>query len=192
MGRTAGCRHALLAGTALATGLIVVGAAPARAQTVWQGTTSADWFVGTNWSTGTVPGATDNVIVNQGSPNANPTIGINGTSNAATSLTASIGDTVGTTGAVTVSTTNAGVPASWTLSGAGGFNGNLVTGPLMVGNNGTGSLTITNGGAVTTNGDLGNVVIGSVGSGTVTVGSATAPNRHPPSPIVALSLEGVG
>jgi T5SS/PEP-CTERM-associated repeat protein/autotransporter-associated beta strand protein len=181
MGRTAGCRHALLAGTALATGLIVVGAAPARAQTVWQGNTSADWFVGTNWSTGTVPGAADNVIVNQGSPNANPTIGINGTSNAATSLTASIGDTAGTTGAVTVSTTNAGVPASWTLSGAGGFNGNLVTGPLMVGNNGTGSLTITNGGAVTTNGNLGNVVIGSVGSGTVTVGSATAPNLASPS-----------
>jgi autotransporter-associated beta strand protein/T5SS/PEP-CTERM-associated repeat protein len=136
---------------------------------------SADWFVGANWSTTTVPTSATNVIIDQGSPTPNPSIGINNSTNAATSFTAVIGDITGAIGSVTVSTTNAN-PASWTLGGPGGFVGNLIVGPLMVGGSGTGSLTISNGGAVSTTGNIGNVVIGSVGTGTVTVGSATAPN----------------
>lgn len=132
----------------------------------------------TNWSTNTVPTSADNVIVDQGNPNANPTIGINATSNAATSSTVTIGDLAGTTGTLTVTTTNSALPASLTLGGSGGFNGNLVTGPLVVGNSGSGALTITNGGAVVTNGNIGDVVIGSGSAsiGTITLGSGTAPN----------------
>jgi T5SS/PEP-CTERM-associated repeat protein/autotransporter-associated beta strand protein len=128
----------------------------------------------------------DDVIIDQGSPNLNPSIGINATSNAATSYTAVIGDITGATGAVTVSTTNAN-PASWVLDGDGSHGHT----PLFVGGSGNGSLTITNGGAVTTTGPVGDVVIGSAstGTGTVTVGSSTAPNlsnlstltnNHPP------------
>ena len=175
-----------LAGVALVGGRIQPAQAACAADNCWIGTTSADWFVGTNWSTGAVPTAATNVIIDQGSPNPNPFIGINGTSNAATSFTAVIGDVTGATGAVTVSTTNAN-PASWTLDGDGS-HGHI---PLFVGGSGTGTLTITNGGAVTTTGPIGNVVIGSAstGTGTVTVGSATAPNlsnlstltnNHPP------------
>jgi T5SS/PEP-CTERM-associated repeat protein len=168
----------LLVGTVLATGLIVAGSPLARAANLsWSGATSADWFDGTNWSPNSVPTAADNVVVNQGNPNANPSIGINGTSNAATSNFAVIGDTAGTTGAVTVNTTNAGLPASWTISGDGSGGGI----PLVVGGSGTGFLTITNGGAVTTTGPIGTVAIGSAGTGTVTVGSATAPNLATPS-----------
>jgi T5SS/PEP-CTERM-associated repeat protein/autotransporter-associated beta strand protein len=159
-----------------ATGRIHPAAAACASDNCWIGQTGADWFLGTNWSTGAVPSSATNIIVDRGNPFPDPSIGINGISNAASSNSALIGDVAGATGNVTVSTTNAGLPASWVLGGAGGFNGNLVTGPLMVGVGGTGSLTITNGGAVSTTGNLGNVVIGSVGTGTVTVGSATAPN----------------
>ncbi len=143
--------------------------------TCWTGASTTDWFDPTSWTAGT-PNSTNTAIITQSSPSANPTIGINGTSNAATSNRAVIGDLTGTTGAVTVNTTNVGLPASWTISGDGTTPGPLVNGPLTVGGSGTGFLTITNGAAVTTTGNLGNVVIGSVGTGTITIGSATAPN----------------
>jgi T5SS/PEP-CTERM-associated repeat protein/autotransporter-associated beta strand protein len=165
----------LLATSSLAAVVLGWGGA-AQAQSSWQGTTSTDWFTATNWAPNAVPTAADKVVVDQGTPNANPVIGINGTSNAALSNTAVIGDLAGTTGAVTVNTTNAGHPASWTLSGDPPTVFGLVPGSLVVGGSGTGSLTITNGGTVTTTGHVANVVIGSVGTGTVTVGSATAPN----------------
>jgi fibronectin-binding autotransporter adhesin len=151
-GANTGARSLRLASLLLLAGVFVGGRiqpaeAACAADNCWTGTTSADWFVGTNWSTGVVPtGASPNtIIIDQGSPNANPFIGINGTSNVATSSTALIGDVAGTTGAVTVSTTNTGRPASWTLNGNG--TGGPV-GSLFVGEGGTGSLTITNGGAV--------------------------------------------
>ncbi len=36
----------------------------------WTGSTSTDWFVGTNWSTGQVPGTTTDVTIPSGTPNA--------------------------------------------------------------------------------------------------------------------------
>jgi T5SS/PEP-CTERM-associated repeat protein len=156
-------------------------AGAACASDCWTGATSADWFVGANWTAG-VPtantaGTGTDAIVDQGSPNTDPTIGINTTSNAATSSTVVIGDVAGATGALSVSTTNASVPASLTITGSG--QSNVI--PLLVGGSGTGFLTITNGGSVVTtggSGGLGNVVIGfaSTGTGTVTIGSATAPD----------------
>ena len=172
----AGARSLRLASLLVLAGVFVSGRfqSAEAATSDWTGAGSANWFDGTNW-TGGVPTSATDVIIDQGSPNPNPSIGINTSTNAATSNTAVIGDITGATGSVTVSTTNAN-PASWTLGGPGGFVGNLIVGPLMVGGNGTGSLTISNGGAVSTTGNIGNVVLGSVGTGTVTVGSATAPN----------------
>ncbi|MEN3929913.1 autotransporter outer membrane beta-barrel domain-containing protein [Microvirga sp. W0021] len=60
---TAGSLAALLAGTASL-------AFSANAQSVWTGNTSNDWFVGTNWSTGSSPTDADIVIINGGTNNA--------------------------------------------------------------------------------------------------------------------------
>jgi T5SS/PEP-CTERM-associated repeat protein/autotransporter-associated beta strand protein/autotransporter passenger strand-loop-strand repeat protein len=169
----------MLATSSLA--VLVLGAGGAQAQTSWQGTTSADWFGPTNWSTNAVPTAADKVIVDQGTPNPSPVVGINGTGNAALSNTAVIGDLAGTAGTVTVVTTNAALPASWTISGAPPFIVGFVPGALVVGGSGTGSLTITNGGLVDITGHVANAVIGSVGTGTVTVGNAASPNLANPS-----------
>jgi T5SS/PEP-CTERM-associated repeat protein len=127
----------LLASTALC---ILAKPAPASAACVfdcWTGATSADWFTSTNWTAGTPTSAT-NVEIEQGSPNANPTIGINGTSNAAASAMVEIGATTGTTGLVTLSTTNAN-PASWTIGGN-----------LTLGEGGIGTINISNGATLTT------------------------------------------
>src|ERR1700726_2703631 len=75
----------LLASTILFDLAIPAPASAACVSDCWTGATSADWFVGTNWTTGTPTGAT-NIVIDQGSPNANPSIGINGTSNAAVPL----------------------------------------------------------------------------------------------------------
>lgn len=114
----------------------------------WTGATSTDWFVGTNWTTGT-PDATTNVIINQGSPNANPSIGINATSNAAASALVEIATTTNSTGLVTLSTTNAQA-ASWTIHGT-----------LVLGEAGNGTINVSNGASLVTQqqaliGDLAN------------------------------------
>ena len=121
--RPSGRRYTVLARLSLllaSTALFSVARLPAAnaacpPSDCWTGATSADWFVPSNWTTGT-PDATTNIVINQGSPNANPSIGINGTSNAAASAAVEIADTTGTTGLVTVSTTNTH-PASWTITG---------------------------------------------------------------------------
>ena len=126
----------LLASTALC---ILAKPTPASAACVidcWTGATSADWFTSTNWTTGTPTSAT-NVEIEQGSPNANPTIGINGTSNAAASAAVEIAATTGTTGLVTLSTTNSH-PASWTIGGT-----------LLLGEGGTGTINVSNGATLT-------------------------------------------
>ena len=135
----------------------MVARSPAASAASWLGAASTDWFDPANWSPPAVPDATTNVIVDQGTPNANPTIGINGTSNAAASAAVEIGDLSGTTGVVTLSTTNAH-PASWT-----------VTGVLQVGESGTGTINISN--AATLTNTTGQTLIGSnsTGIGTVTV-----------------------
>src|SRR5665213_2401601 len=153
-------RSLLLSSTAL---LLVVNSSIASAAcvgTCWIGTTSTDWFVSTNWTPPAVPDATTNVVIDQGSPNANPSIGINGTSNAAASAVVEIGDISGQTGLVTLSTTNAH-PASWTI-----------TGNLAVGEGGTGTINISN--AATMTNTLGQATIGTNGTGvgTVTVDGA--------------------
>jgi T5SS/PEP-CTERM-associated repeat protein len=139
------------------TALVMVARSPAASAASWLGTASTDWFDPANWSPPAVPDATTNVVIDQGTPNANPTIGINATSNAAASAAVEIGDLSGTTGIVTLSTTNAH-PASWNI-----------TGVLQVGESGTGTINVSN--AATLTNTTGQTLIGSnsTGVGTVTV-----------------------
>jgi hypothetical protein len=47
--------------------LALAAATPVRAQTVWTGTTSTDWFTSTNWTAG-VPSSPVNAVID--APNA--------------------------------------------------------------------------------------------------------------------------
>jgi fibronectin-binding autotransporter adhesin len=122
----------LLASTVLFDLAIPSPASAACVSDCWTGATSADWFVSTNWTTGTPTGPT-NIVIDQGSPNANPSIGINGTSNAAASAAVEIADSAATSGLVTLSTTNTH-PASWTIGGT-----------LLLGEGGNGTINVSNG-----------------------------------------------
>lgn len=161
----------LLAGVGLAA-LVIACALPstASAQT-WTGTTSNDWTVGSNWSTGVVPTAGTTVIMGPSSPNptvlgvggaavgstGDLSVGQSGTSanltiqNGSTLTSAytgangiSIGQSAGSAGTVTVT----GTGSQWTLN----------AGVLYVGIGGAGTLNIENGGTVVTesNVNLGN------------------------------------
>ena len=99
-------------------------------QNQWTGTTS-NWNTASNWSCGTIPAATDNIIIGTGTPvlNTNFTVGATG------SLT------INGTGSLTI---NPG--QKLTLTGAADFGGRLVT----VASNASGSGAIVlNGGALT-------------------------------------------
>ena len=144
-----------------ATGGVLAGVAgatclPAYAQTSWIGTTSTDWFTGSNWNTGVVPTPADLVVINTITPN--PTE-ING--GAAVAAGSDIGNSVASQGMATVT----GAGSTWT-------NGGL----LSVGTFGTGTLTVENGGMVSnTNGFIG-FAAGSQGAVTVTGAGSTWTN----------------
>jgi T5SS/PEP-CTERM-associated repeat protein len=170
----------LFASTALC---ILAKPAPASAACVfdcWTGATSADWFVGTNWTTGTPTSAT-NVVIDQGSPNANPSIGINGTSNAAASAAVEIADTTGTTGLVTLSTTNAN-PASWTIGGN-----------LFIGESGTGTINISNGATLTNTANPTMIGFNAGATGTLTIdGVGSLWNEQANSTAIYIGQGGTG
>jgi T5SS/PEP-CTERM-associated repeat protein len=139
------------------TALVMVARLPAASAASWTGATSTDWFDPTNWSPPATPDATTNVVIDQGTPNGNPSIGINGTSNAAASAVVEIGDATGTTGLVTLSTTNAH-PASWTIGGT-----------FALGENGTGTVNISNGATLTNTGGQTLIGTNATGIGTLTI-----------------------
>ncbi len=170
----------LLASTALC---ILAKPAPASAACVtdcWTGATSADWFVGTNWTAGVPTGAT-NIVIDQGSPNANPSIGINGTSNAAASAAVEIADTPGSTGVVTLSTTNAH-PASWTIGGT-----------LFLGEGGNGTINISNGATLTNTANPTNIGYNVGATGTLTIdGVGSLWNEQANSTAIYIGRGGTG
>jgi T5SS/PEP-CTERM-associated repeat protein/autotransporter-associated beta strand protein len=131
---------------------------PAAAAATWTGASSVDWFDPTNWSPPATPDSTTNVVIDQGIPNANPSIGINATSNAAASAEVEIGDATATTGLVTLRTTNAH-PASWTIGGS-----------LLLGESGTGTINISNGASlINITGSQTQIGANSGGVGTLTI-----------------------
>jgi len=185
-------RHsrALLASVSVGALLICGWSAPVGAQT-WKGTTSSDWTVGSNWSTGTAPAANATVTINTNSPNptvlgvsgaATSTIGnllmssAAGTSALTIQNGSSLSDTA--TGSTNIIGNFAGANATVTVTGAG--SAWSTAGSLTFGNLGTGTLNIANGAAVSVTNALGVVFgIGGGGSGTLNItsgGTLTASN----------------
>ncbi|MGN6651974.1 autotransporter outer membrane beta-barrel domain-containing protein [Trinickia sp.] len=69
-------RQAVVAGVGAAAVALCCWSSPASAQ-AWKGTTSSDWTVGSNWSTGTAPTGAATVTINTNSPS--PTVlGVSG------------------------------------------------------------------------------------------------------------------
>ncbi len=165
----------------LAVPLILLAAPALRAQTLWVGGNSADWFSAGNWNSAVVPAGGNNVVVNtngtfqpvitgqaavtndlyvgnDSSSGVNTLLTIQAGGNLVTSGNAFIGFTVNGTGVVTVG----GANSTWSQA----------TGNLTIGENGTGTLTIGNGGNVSSH----NVSIGDQAgaNGIVTVNGANA------------------
>ena len=189
-------RRALLTGMSVSAMAICGWSAPASAQ-VWKGTTSNDWTVGSNWSTGTAPSGTATVTINTNSPNpavlgvsgaATATIGNlqMGTVTGTSALTIQNGSTlsssvttgtnfIGQAGNSTVTVTGAG--SSWSTSAATLIGSNTgSTGTLNIANGANVSLgSMTFGAAsVSTTGTLNITGGGTLTSGNVSMlGSAT-------------------
>ncbi|UZE49092.1 autotransporter domain-containing protein [Rhodopseudomonas sp. P2A-2r] len=148
-----------------------LGAAVAASPVYWTGTASNDWFDGTNWQSGSAPGATQEVDINVSGANApvingaNAVVGVVVLGAAAVDpgeLTISNGGTLTSVSAFAGN----GATSMVTITGAGSSWANSST--LKLGGAGSGALMIQDGGTaivgVTTLGN-GN---GSVGSVTVT------------------------
>jgi len=132
------------------TAVTVVSAPTAHAQTVWDGSTSTDWFTASNWSTNAVPTAADAAIIATISPN--PTVISSG---AAVSNTGVIGPTAGR-GQVTVT----GAGSTWTVTNF------LRVGDLSADPGVHAILNVLNGGRVTSGtGSIGR--FGAIGEATV-------------------------
>src|SRR5260370_4953631 len=174
--RHVGLRRAIALACAVIATVQIVAFVPADAQAFWSGTTSSDWFTGSNWVGGTIPTTAADAILDTIVPN--PTV-VNGPGAQALdlvvgglgtgALTIGSGGTVnngvghvggcsgcgtGTFGTVTVS----GAGATWTNSAG-----------LAIGDSSTGQLTIANGGKVLTGSTGGFIGVRPGATGTVTV-----------------------
>lgn len=130
------------------TALVAIPASPALAQSVWDGSASADWDMPANWDTNAVPTNADDVVIDDVSVNA-PVIGSGVAANVNHFY---IGD-VGT--------------GSLTITGTGDLD---VDGDFYIGNDGAGSILIQDGGSLTSgHGTLGG---NAGGEGDVTVTGA--------------------
>lgn len=139
-----------LALTGLCLVLSCAGTGTARAQTLWTGASSSDWFTAGNWNPAAVPGSATSVQLNTATPN--PTV--IGTAGAqANQLT--LGNAVGQTGNLTIN----GV-GTLSLTNTGGL--------FAVGEFGKGEVTVSGGATLTTfTTSIGNQA-GSEGAVTVT------------------------
>jgi outer membrane autotransporter protein len=145
----------------------------------WNGTVSSDWFTGGNWADGTVPTATDIVILDAVTPHT-PMVD----SGAASAWRLFVGDF--SAGALTIK--NGGVvgdtlgvlgydargTGTATITGTGSTWSN--SGLLSIGDSGAGTLIVEHGGAVeNTNGTIGHIG-GATGIVTVTGSGSTWTN----------------
>ncbi len=118
----------------------------------WTGTTSPDWFTGSNWNAGTIPTLADSVVINTATSNGaqidggaaaingNVSLGYDSTA----SLTISNGGSL-TSGAVTLGNIPGGNGAA-TIRGAG--SAWTANSDITVGYRGVGALNVLNGGVV--------------------------------------------
>ncbi|PUA77333.1 hypothetical protein DB771_08575 [Burkholderia sp. AU29985] len=176
-------------------GALAIGcwSSPATAQ-VWHGTTSSDWTVGSNWSTGAAPSGTATVTINTNSPNptvlgvsgaVNSTIGNlqMGTATGTSALTIQNGSTLSSSvttgtnqigqssGATNATITVTGTGSSWSMASSTIFGAALgSTGTLNVANGATASLA-SNLAVGQTSGGRG--VLNVTNGSTLTTGGAT-------------------
>ncbi|MBY4830889.1 autotransporter outer membrane beta-barrel domain-containing protein [Burkholderia dolosa] len=176
-------------------GALAIGcwSSPATAQ-VWRGTTSSDWTVGSNWSTGAAPSGTATVTINTNSPNptvlgvsgaVNSTIGNlqMGTATGTSALTIQNGSTLSSSvttgtnqigqssGATNATITVTGTGSSWSMASSTIFGAALgSTGTLNVANGATASLA-SNLAVGQTSGGRG--VLNVTNGSTLTTGGAT-------------------
>lgn len=133
----------------------------AQAQTTWVGGGNGNWNVGSNWSTGNVPGSATNALIDSGTANlplgvtgVSGTLVIGGSSAGALNISSGslsnssvlVGNLAGSNGTVTVSS------GTWYTS--------VTTGSFVVGNSGTGTLNIGTTGLVNLNFGSGTAVLG--------------------------------
>jgi outer membrane autotransporter protein len=174
--RHVGLRRAIALACAVIATVQIVAFVPAHAQTFWSGTTSSDWFTGSNWVGGTIPTTAADAILDTIVPNPTVvnapgaqaldlvvgglgtgalTIGSGGTvSNNVGHVGGCSGCPTTTFGTVIVS----GAGATWTNSAG-----------LAIGDSSTGQLTIANGGKVLTGSTGGFIGVRPGATGTVTV-----------------------
>ncbi|MBJ7498402.1 MAG: hypothetical protein JHC57_01460 [Sphingopyxis sp.] len=108
----------------LVLGSAALAASPAFGQDTWTGATSNDWFTGTNWADGTVPTATDNVVINISDASA-PVINANAVSGTVDVGAAGTGQLIIASGATL---TSSGGPQSRLGVNAGATGIAIVTG----------------------------------------------------------------
>lgn len=134
--------------------LILLGLVPVTlaAPLTWSGATSADWQTASNWSSGSVPTASDDVTIPAGTPNT-PILTAAGV---CLSLTVQPGASL-STGAFTLTVSGAvvndgGITVDGTLNVAGGWTNNgTVSGAGIVGFNGSGAQELTGTGPIIPN-----------------------------------------
>jgi fibronectin-binding autotransporter adhesin len=165
--------------------LLALATGSASAQTAyWIGTTSNDWTVGSNWSTGAVPSSITIIGASVNPPVREAVLGVNGAVNATVGTT-TIGRDGATPGSLTIQNgsvlTSTGIAGIGTNSaGVSGVGIVTVTGPgsqwlstsgfsLRIGFNGVGTLNITNGGRVVAGNGTSLGYLGPQGSGTLNV-----------------------
>lgn len=178
-------RCALLAGTALTFAVLPAGAQTAQ---TWNGSTSTDWFTGTNWDSGVAPTSAgpprDSVTIDTATPN--PTmmtggtadltdlnVGFTSTGNLTVNNGADLtvtngnavigGDLLGIASSANGSVFLDGVGTTFTVTGTPPTNGMLV-----VGGSGVGAFTVQNGAVVSTVDSYVGHLAGSNGTATVT------------------------
>ncbi|MBR8302418.1 autotransporter outer membrane beta-barrel domain-containing protein [Burkholderia dolosa] len=176
-------------------GALAIGcwSSPATAQ-VWRGTTSSDWTVGSNWSTGAAPSGTATVTINTNSPNptvlgvsgaVNSTIGNlqMGTATGTSALTIQNGSTLSssvTTGTNQIGQSSGATNATITVTGTGSswsMASSTIFGAVL---GSTGTLNVANGAAANLASNLavgqtsgGRGVLNVTNGSTLTTGSAT-------------------
>lgn len=164
------------------TTVLALGLSPTVQAQTWTGATSSDWFTGSNWNGGAVPGSDSTVFVDTTTPNpaviassATAAIRVLLVGDSATgSLTVNNGGTLTTTGTSFIGT-SAGSVGTIIVSGPGTTWAD--PGGIIVGFDGNGTMIVTNGAQVIPGANAAILVGDNSGSvGTLTISNGAQVN----------------